>query len=64
MTWDSPVTYWLDLDQLTNESATFRHYVHDNELSGVVVRLPRDAWQEMGRPGRITAAPWRADGAR
>lgn len=50
-----PITFWLDLDGLDDERATFKHFGPDKSLSGFWI--DREMWADIGRPGRIEITP-------
>ena len=54
------VTYWLDLDTLDAQRATYKHHGPDTSLAGVWI--DREQWEDMGRPGRIEVTPRAAGG--
>lgn len=47
----SDITYRLDIDQLTANSATFTGF------HGVTLTLPRENWEKAGKPSWLNITP-------
>lgn len=50
-----PTTYFPDLAELLEDTATFSH---NNGGAFFSVTIPRKDWEAMGRPGRISFEPF------